>query len=339
MEAKEIMIRLKGVSKSFPQKGGSLEVLKEVDLDIEQGEIFGIIGMSGAGKSTLVRCINLLERPTGGLVYLDGMELTCLPERELRKQRQAMGMIFQQFHLLMQRTALENVCFPLEIAGVSKERAKERAIELLELVGLGERLGAYPSQLSGGQKQRVAIARALATEPKVLLCDEATSALDPNTTAGVLRLLKDINERLGITIVVITHEMSVIREICNRVAIIDGGEIAEMGAVEKIFRAPKTKAGKELVYHEGSNKEAIEGPMEHCYRVVFRGGISGEPILGGMMLECNAVANILSGNTRMIEGRVYGQMMIQLPENKEIREKMLAYLNERDVEVEEVQYV
>ncbi|MDD4844348.1 MAG: ATP-binding cassette domain-containing protein [Anaerotignum sp.] len=339
MEKKETMIHLEGISKSFPQKRGSLEVLKDIDLKIEKGEVFGIIGLSGAGKSTLVRCINLLERPTKGRVYLDGAELTCLPEKELRQQRHSMGMIFQQFQLLMQRTALENVCFPLEIAGVPKEKARARAEELLDLVGLGERLGAYPSQLSGGQKQRVAIARALATEPKVLLCDEATSALDPNTTAGVLRLLKDINERLGITIVVITHEMSVIQEICNRVAIIDDGQIAEMGGVEEIFRAPKTKAGRELVYHEGTKREAIEGPMENCYRVVFRGGISGEPILGGMMLECNAVANILSGNTRMLDGRVYGQMMIQLPADKETRERMLAYLREREVEVEEVQYV
>lgn len=339
MKSKEIMIHLEGITKSFPQKRGSLEVLKNVDLKIEKGEIFGIIGMSGAGKSTLVRCINLLERPTEGHVYLDGTELTCLQEKELRQQRHSMGMIFQQFHLLMQRTALENVCFPLEISGMPKNKAKERAKELLELVGLGERLHSYPSQLSGGQKQRVAIARALATEPKVLLCDEATSALDPNTTAGVLRLLKDINERLGITIVVITHEMSVIREICNRVAIIDGGQIAEMGSVEEIFRAPKTQAGKELVYHEGTNREAIEGPVPNCYRVVFRGGSSNEPILGNMMIECNAVANILSGNTRMIEGKVYGQMMIQLPEDQKTRKKMLAYLKERNVEVEEVAYV
>lgn len=339
MENKEIMIRLEGISKSFPQKNQSLEVLKQVDLEIQKGEIFGIIGMSGAGKSTLVRCINLLERPSAGKVFLDGLELTALPEKELREQRRSMGMIFQQFHLLMQRTALENVCFALEIAGESKKNAEKRAQELLDLVGLGDRLDAYPSQLSGGQKQRVAIARALATQPKVLLCDEATSALDPNTTAGVLRLLKDINERLGITIVVITHEMMVIREICNRVAIIDSGQIAEMGSVEQIFRAPKTQAGRDLVYHEGTKKEALTGSIAHCYRVVFRGGLSNEPILGNMMLECNAVVNILSGNTRTVEGEIYGQMMIQLPEQKDIREKMLAYLRERQVEVEEVAYV
>ncbi|MBQ2411813.1 MAG: ATP-binding cassette domain-containing protein, partial [Anaerotignum sp.] len=205
----ETMIRLEDIKKRFKTKAGELEVLHGVSADIKKGEIFGIIGLSGAGKSTLVRCINLLERPTGGKVYLDGVELTALNDNDLREQRRHMGMIFQQFHLLMQKTALENVCFPLQISGVSKAQAKEKAKELLELVGLADRLDSYPAQLSGGQKQRVAIARALATEPKVLLCDEATSALDPNTTAGVLKLLKDINERLGITIVVITHEMSV----------------------------------------------------------------------------------------------------------------------------------
>lgn len=252
------MIRLEGVKKRFQTKAGELEVLHGVSADIKKGEVFGIIGLSGAGKSTLVRCINLLERPTGGKVFLDGVELTGLSEKELRAQRRHMGMIFQQFHLLMQKTAMENVCFPMEISGVSKSQARERAKELLELVGLGDRLESYPAQLSGGQKQRVAIARALATEPKVLLCDEATSALDPNTTAGVLSLLKDINERLGITIVVITHEMSVIQEICDRVAIIDGGLIAEEGTVEEIFRNPKTQIGQELVMHEGSTEKLIQ---------------------------------------------------------------------------------
>lgn len=339
MENRATTIRLEGVSKTFIQKKEPIEVLKGIDLEIKQGEVFGIIGMSGAGKSTLVRCINLLERPTSGKVYLDGKELTCLPERALREERRSMGMIFQQFHLLMQKTAMENVCYPLEISGIAKGQAKIRAKELLELVGLADRLEAYPAQLSGGQKQRVAIARALATQPKVLLCDEATSALDPNTTAGVLELLKDINKRLGITIVVITHEMSVIREICNRVAIIDEGEIAEMGSVEEIFRNPRTQAGRELVYHEGTKREAINGSIPHCYRVVFRGGLSNEPILGSMMIECNGLVNILSGNTRLVEGQVYGQMMIQLPDDEALRGKMIAFLKERNVEVEEVDYV
>ena len=339
MAEKETMIRLEGIKKRFRTKAGELEVLHGVDVEIKKGEVYGIIGLSGAGKSTLVRCINLLERPSAGKVWLDGVELTSLPEKELRAQRRHMGMIFQQFHLLMQKTALENVCFPLEISGVPKAEAKARAIELLELVGLADRIESYPAQLSGGQKQRVAIARALATEPKVLLCDEATSALDPNTTAGVLGLLKDINERLGITIVVITHEMSVIQKICNKVAIIDGGLIAEEGTVEEIFRNPKTQIGQELVLHEGRNREAYTGRLPYCYRVVFEGGKSNEPLLGRMMIDCNGLVNILAGNTRNIEGQVFGQMVLQFPEEKELREKMIAYLVDKGVEVEEVEYV
>ena len=339
MEEKEAMIQLRGVCKRFPQKKDTIEVLHNIDLDIYKGEIFGIIGLSGAGKSTLVRCINLLERPTAGQVFLDGVELTSLGEKELRVQRHSMGMIFQQFHLLMQKTALENVMFPMKISGVPKEKAQERAKELLELVGLSERMLSYPAQLSGGQKQRVAIARALATEPKVLLCDEATSALDPNTTAGVPSLLKDINERLGITIVVITHEMSVIQKICSRVAILDGGDIAEIGSVEEIFRSPKTQIGRELVFHDGEKKEAYVGHVPYCYRTVFKGDSANEPILGNMMIEYGAPVNILSGNTRNIKGGVFGQMILQFPEDAEVRGKMIQYLRDRKVEVEEVEYV
>ena len=327
------------IKKRFRTKAGELEVLHGVNADIKKGEVFGIIGLSGAGKSTLVRCINLLERPTAGKVWLDGVELTGLDEKALREQRRHMGMIFQQFHLLMQRTALDNVCFPMEISGVPKAKAKERAKELLELVGLADRMESYPAQLSGGQKQRVAIARALATEPKVLLCDEATSALDPNTTAGVLSLLKDINTRLGITIVVITHEMSVIQEICDRVAIIDGGLIAEEGSVEEIFRAPKTKIGQELVMHEGSNREAYTGKLPYSYRLVFKGGSENEPVLGQMMIELKNVVNILAANTRTIDNQAFGQMLVQFPEEKALRESMIQYLTERGVEVEEVEYV
>ncbi len=338
MGEKETMIRLEGIKKRFRTKAGELEVLHGVSAEIQRGEIFGIIGLSGAGKSTLVRCINLLERPTSGKVWLDGVELTALGEKELREQRRHMGMIFQQFHLLMQRTALENVCFPLEIAGVSKADARKRAKELLELVGLEDRMESYPAQLSGGQKQRVAIARALASQPKVLLCDEATSALDPNTTAGVLSLLKDINERLGITIVVITHEMSVIQEICDRVAIIDGGLIAEEGSVEDIFRAPKTKIGQELVLHEGQNREAYTGKLPYCYRLVFKGGRENEPVLGRMMIELGGLVNILAANTRTLENQAFGQMVVQFPAEQEMRERMIAYLQRRGVEVEEVEY-
>ena len=238
------MIEIKSLSKTFQTKNAEVHALVDINLSIEKGDIFGIIGMSGAGKSTLVRCINMLEKPTKGTVFFDGRDLSRLSDRQLREARHSMGMIFQQFNLLMQRTALGNICFPMEIAGADKASAKKRALELLELVGLSDREKAYPSQLSGGQKQRVAIARALATNPKVLLCDEATSALDPTTTRSILTLLKDINHRLGITIVVITHEMSVIEEICNRVAIIDESKIAESGAVQDIFYIPQTAAAQ-----------------------------------------------------------------------------------------------
>lgn len=339
MGQNEAMIQLRGIVKNFQQKKGAVEVLHDIDLDIRKGEIFGIIGLSGAGKSTLVRCINLLERPTAGQVFLDGVELTALGEKELREQRHSMGMIFQQFHLLMQKTALENVMFPMKVSGVLKAKAQARAKELLEMVGLADRMQSYPAQLSGGQKQRVAIARALATEPKVLLCDEATSALDPNTTAGVLSLLKDINERLGITIVVITHEMSVIQKICRRVAILDGGNIAEIGSVEEIFRSPKTRIGRELVFHDGEKKEAYVGYLPYCYRTVFKGDAANEPILGNMMIEYGAPVNILSGNTRNLQEGVFGQMILQFPADEELRGRMIKYLRDRKVEVEEVEYV
>ena len=333
------MIELKHVSKVFETAGGRVEALKDISLTIPDGDVYGIIGMSGAGKSTLVRCINMLERPTSGEVIVNGKRLDTMSPAQLRAARRDITMIFQRFNLLMQRNCLDNVCFPMEISGVPKAKAKERAKELLDLVGLADRMESYPAQLSGGQKQRVAIARALATEPKVLLCDEATSALDPNTTAGVLSLLKDINTRLGITIVVITHEMSVIQEICDRVAIIDGGLIAEEGGVEEIFRAPKTKIGQELVMHEGTNREAYTGKLPYSYRLVFKGGSENEPVLGQMMIELKNVVNILAANTRTIENQAFGQMLVQFPEEKEIRQKMIQYLTDRGVEVEEVEYV
>ena len=235
------MIDLQHITQRYPTpEGGVFYALKDVSLHIEQGEIFGIIGRSGAGKSTLVRCINLLERPTGGSVVIDGVAMETLSPASLRKRRREITMIFQQFNLLMQRTCLKNVCFPMELAGVKKAEAEKRAMELLEMVGLPDKANAYPAQLSGGQKQRIAIARALATNPKVLLCDEATSALDPNTTHSILTLIKDINRKLGITVVVITHQMSVVEEICDSVAILDGGVVVEQGSVQEIFANPKT---------------------------------------------------------------------------------------------------
>ena len=336
MEQQDVIIELREMSKSYKVKNGVVHALDKIDLKINRGEIFGIIGMSGAGKSTLVRCINLLERPTEGQVLFDGQDLTVLKPAELRQARRSMGMIFQQFNLLMQRTALENVCFPLEISGVKKEEAHKRAEELLEIVGLEERKDSYPSQLSGGQKQRVAIARALTTNPKVLLCDEATSALDPNTTRSILKLLKDINKRLGITVVIITHEMSVIEEICQRVAIIDSSKIAEIGTVEKIFTAPKSNIGKQLVYSESKPKTQFDDTNKKYCRIVFEGETSFKPILANMILECNDVVNIMYANTRNIDGQAYGQMIVQLPPDDKTAKKMIAYLETQDVNFEQL---
>lgn len=241
------MIRVENISKTFRANNGQVEALKNISFSIGEADIFGIIGLSGAGKSTLVRCLNLLEKPTEGNVYVDGKNLMRLSEKELRKERQDIGMIFQHFNLLMQRNVLDNVCFPLEIAGVGRKEAKKRALELLETVGLGEKAKAYPAQLSGGQKQRVAIARVLANNPKILLCDEATSALDPQTTRSILNLLKEINQKYGITIVVITHEMAVVRTICSKVAVLSHGRLVEEGTVEELFRAPRTEEAKQLI--------------------------------------------------------------------------------------------
>ena len=329
------IIEIWSLSKTFRGKKAEVQALRDINLKIEPGDIFGIIGMSGAGKSTLVRCMNMLERPTEGTVFFDGKDLSTLSRTMLRKARRSMGMIFQQFNLLMQRTAEDNICFPLEIAGVDKAAAKKRAAELLELVGLADRAAAYPSQLSGGQKQRVAIARALATNPKVLLCDEATSALDPNTTASILALLKDINRRLGITIVIITHEMSVIEEICNRVAIISESRIAECGEVAEIFSHPKTEAAQHLVFPEGKRTtEHFTG--KRAVRIVFDGSSSFEPVIANMVLEYKSPVNILFADTKNIDGKAFGQIVIQLPEEEALAEKMQGYLRMRGLTVEEV---
>lgn len=246
----EPIIRVENISKTFQSNNGQVEAVKNMSFSIEKGDIFGIIGLSGAGKSTLVRCLNLLEKPNEGNIYVDGKNLMELSSKELRKERQDIGMIFQHFNLLMQRNVVDNICFPLEIAGVKRKEAKKRALEFLETVGLSEKAKAYPAQLSGGQKQRVAIARVLANNPKILLCDEATSALDPQTTNSILKLLKEINQKYGITIVVITHEMAVIRAICSKVAVLDHGNLVEEGSVEEIFRAPKTEEAKKLILNE-----------------------------------------------------------------------------------------
>ena len=327
------MIRLEQVSKTFVQKDKQTEALKNVSLTIEDGSIFGIIGSSGAGKSTLVRCLNLLERPTEGKVYIDDTELTALGSADLRAERRKIGMVFQQFNLLAQRNALKNVCYPLEIAGVGARQAKERAKELLKMVGLEDRMYHYPAQLSGGQKQRVAIARALATEPKYLLCDEATSALDPNTTNSILELLKEINERLGVTIIVITHEMRVVEKICTHVAVLNEGEIIEEGSIQDVFLSPKTKVAQEMIYPK--QKFEKQDHSGRLFRLVFGGQASSEPVLANLVLHCQIPVNILGAGTEDIGGRAYGQMLLEFPDNEELITRARKYLDEIQIHYEE----
>lgn len=327
------VIRIENLEKKFPGKSGDIYALRDINLTIDKGEIFGIIGKSGAGKSTLVRCMNLLERPTAGSVFFDGTNLCALSESGLRKVRRSMGMIFQQFNLLMQRNALENVCFPLELEGVNKKETKARAEELLKMVGLGKRMDSYPAQLSGGQKQRVAIARALATRPRVLLCDEATSALDPATTDSILALIRDINKEMGITAVIITHEMSVIDKICSQVAIISKGIIIEEGSVEEVFFHPRTEAARKLVI-----PEAVQNlPPGNLYRLIFNGRSSFEPVISNMVLNCGCPVNILFADTRNINGVAFGQMILELPENPESRDCVLAYAKEHSIILEQME--
>ena len=334
----ESIIQIRNLTKTFGQGADAVHALEDINLDIQQGEIFGIIGLSGAGKSTLVRCMNLLERPTSGTVVVDGKEMTALSEKELRLARRNITMIFQSFNLLMQRTCLKNVCFPMELAGISPAQAKARAAELLDLVGLGEKADAYPSQLSGGQKQRVAIARALATDPKVLLCDEATSALDPTTTSSILSLLKDLNQKLGVTVVVITHQMSVIEDICSRVAILDGGVVAEQGRVEDIFSNPSTDAARRLVYPGGSGI-ALMPAGERVVRVAFNGGTAYQPLIASLAIDCGAKVNILGADTRNIDGKAFGTMLLGLPDDPNEAAKALAYIRSQpNVTAEEVEY-
>ncbi|MDW5300235.1 MAG: ATP-binding cassette domain-containing protein [Sedimentibacter sp.] len=331
-------IQIKDLDKEYISQNNTVTALSGINLNINKGDIFGIIGMSGAGKSTLVRCINFLEKPTRGTVIIGDKDLSLLNEKDLMNARQEIGMIFQQFNLLMQRNVEDNICFPLEIRGMSKKEGRKRAGELLELVGLSDKRNVYPSQLSGGQKQRVAIARALATNPEILLCDEATSALDPTTTRSILALLKDINKKLGITIIIITHEMAVVEEICDYVAIIDNGRLAENGLVEEVFSKPKTEAAKKLVYH--SSFAVKEMTSKRCIRIVFDGKSSFEPVIANMVLECRAQVNILFADTKDINGKAFGQMVLQLPEDEMISDKIIHYLKDKKVTVEElVDYV
>lgn len=308
------MIRIENLSKTFDGAGGRVAALHDINLTIEDGDIYGIIGMSGAGKSTLVRCINLLERPTEGRVVIDGVDMTALSPAELRDARRSITMIFQGFNLLMQKNCLKNICFPMELAGVPKHKAVERAHELLDMVGLPDKAKAYPAQLSGGQQQRIAIARALATNPKVLLCDEATSALDPNTTHSILGLIREINKRLGITVMVITHQMSVVEEICSHVAILDNGEVVESGAVGTVFASPKSAAARRLVFPNGAD-DSVSNPLhETRMRIIFNGAAAAStPWIAKMAQEKNVLVNIVSAATRTIDDKTYGSMLIGVP--------------------------
>ncbi|MEG0875420.1 MAG: ATP-binding cassette domain-containing protein [Clostridiales bacterium] len=327
------IIKIENLNKTFKSKQNTVVALDDINIAVEAGEIFGIIGLSGAGKSTLVRCMNFLERPTQGKVIFDGNDLSALTSKQLLKARQSMSMIFQQFNLLMQKTTMQNICFPMSIAGISKADAKKRAVELLEIVGLTDKANAYPAQLSGGQKQRVAIARALATNPKVLLCDEATSALDPTTTRSILDLLKKINRELGITIVIITHEMTVIEEICQRVAIIDDSHIVELGKVSDVFLEPKSDMAKQLIFPGAKKVESFVGGKS--LRLVFDGDSFTEPVIGNMVLECGAPVNILFADIEKIDGKTYGQMLIELPKQEHQVKRIYAYLRVNKIHFEE----
>lgn len=332
------MIEIKNLSKTFKTADSSLDALKNVSLTINDGDIYGIIGMSGAGKSTLVRCINMLERPTEGQILIDGVDMGSLSSKQLRDARRNITMIFQGFNLLMQRNCLKNICFPLELEGMKKEDAKKRALELLEIVGLPDKAKAYPAQLSGGQQQRIAIARALATNPKVLLCDEATSALDPNTTHSILNLIRDINKKLGITVIIITHQMSVVEETCNRVAILDNGTVVEQGEVSTVFAHPQSAAAKRLVFPDASDEIFAPASDEHRIRVVFNGAFAtNTPLITKMAMDGGIAANILAASTRCIGDKVYGNMLLGIPGGDNELERASKYLQSMpDILVEEV---
>lgn len=334
-------ILIQDVSKTFETKDGSVQALKHVSLSIETGDIYGIIGMSGAGKSTLVRCMNFLEVPSEGKVLIDGKSLSEFSPKELRKEREKIGMIFQHFNLLMQKNVLENVCFPLYIQGKKKNEARAKALELLEIVGLADRAKAYPAQLSGGQKQRVAIARALASDPQILLCDEATSALDPQTTSSILELLQDINQKFGITIVIITHQMSVVREICTHVAIMKDGEVKEQGLVEEIFSHPKSQVAKELISKDSGNdvesKKLTQSEIQdgEIVRIVFSENSAFEPVIANLILTFHEPVNILKANTKNVGGVAKGEMILQFMSDSTNVPEMKKFLTERGLEIGE----
>ena len=328
------LIQIRELSKVYSTPEGEVVALDRVSLDVRKGEIYGVIGMSGAGKSTLIRCINRLDVPTGGEVLYRGQDVLKMSRPDLLKLRRKVSMIFQQFNLLMQRTVGENVRYLFEIAGLPRREADKRVMELLEIVGLQDRAKAYPAQLSGGQRQRVAIARALASQPEVLLSDEATSALDPMTTQAILNLLKDINRRLGITVILITHEMAVIRQICDRVTILDGGRIAEEGTVDEVFMHTKSEAGRRLFGNAPQVPE--EEPQGPAIRLVFDGSSVDRPIIATAVKELGIMINILSADMKQIGGKTYGQMLIRMPDDEETSRKLADFLTQENIAFKEV---
>jgi D-methionine transport system ATP-binding protein len=333
------MIEIENLTKTYQASDGSVEALKNVSLKIEDGDIFGIIGMSGAGKSTLVRCINMLERPSSGSVRIDGCDMCSLSQKELRRKRRDITMIFQGFNLLMQRNCLGNICFPLELEGIKRADARRRAYELLDTVGLADKAKAYPAQLSGGQQQRIAIARALATNPKVLLCDEATSALDPTTTNSVLELIRGINKKFGITVIIITHQMSVVESVCKHVAILDSGEVAEVGEVTEVFAHPKSAAARRLVFPESDGDFiVVKNAGERFIRVVFNGAnATGTPLIAKMAVERGIEASIAYASTKSIGDKAYGSMLLGISGGDEKVLGAIEYLQKTpDIIVQEV---
>jgi len=338
------LIQIEGLTKIYSTSSQEVLALDNVSLQVEKGEIFGIIGLSGAGKSTLIRCINMLEKPTQGIIRVDGQNISSLDKRELREARQKIGMIFQQFNLLSSRTVFDNVMFPLEIAGIPPKEAHKRVQELLDLVGLTDKAQVYPEQLSGGQKQRVGIARALANDPKILLSDEATSALDPQTTRSILRLLKDINKQLNLTILLITHDMNVIKETCDRVAVIDNSKIVEIGNVLSIFSNPGTPTSKSFI-NTVINKEIPEELLHHSFinddhltskliRASFIGASAGDPVISGLVKKYDIKANILYGNIDRVKDTPFGNLTLELIGDPDLMNQALDYLRENGLEIE-----
>ena len=327
------MIKISNLTKKY---NNDVVALNGVTLSVDKGDIYGIIGLSGAGKSTLVRCINLLEQPTSGTIEIDGVDLTKLSKKDLRVKRKEISMIFQNFNLLQQKNVLQNVLFPLQISNNDKQYSLKKAKDLLKMVDLSDKLDSYPSQLSGGQKQRVAIARALACDPKVLLCDEPTSALDPQTTASILQLLKTINQKLNITIIMITHQMSVVEKICNKVAILSEGKVAESGQVNEVFSNPKSLAAKKLVFPEGFDDILSISSSKKMIRIVFDGQkVTEKPIIALMSQQTGVLASISYASTKSIGGKLYGSMILTVDDSNQLT-KVLDYLNSNGLIAREV---